>query len=356
MARVGGLIRPQETLPPAADGAMVCRPPPTPGLFVSSPPQSPTPFAPIGQANAMRGIAFKVVSVAVFLVMAALLKASEGIPAGELVFFRSFFAILPVVVYLAMRRELSVGFKTKHPVSHFLRGLVGSGGMAFGFFALTKLPFPEAIALNYATPLLIVVFSAVFFREHVRLYRWSAVLIGLAGVIIMIWPRLTIFSGGITDLSGATLGVISALIACCFAAAAMLLVRRLVATERSATIVLYFSISSTIIGLCTVPFGWVMPSPEVFAMLVGAGITGGIAQILLTESYRHADMSVVAPFEYTSLVLSIAVGYFFFQDVPTIEMLIGGLIVVGAGIFIIYREHRLGLDNNKAREVSTPQG
>lgn len=314
------------------------------------------PFAPMGQTNAMRGIGLKVLSVCVFLVMAALLKASDGIPAGELVFFRSAFAILPVVVYLAMTRELVVGFKTKHPVSHFLRGLVGTGGMGFGFFALTKLPFPEAIALNYATPLLIVIFSAIFLHEHVRLYRWSAVLVGLAGVIIMIWPRLTIFSGGITDMSGASLGVISALIACCFAAAAMLLVRRLVFTERSATIVLYFSISSTIIGLCTLPFAWVTPTPGQFAMLVGAGITGGIAQILLTESYRHADMSVVAPFEYTSLVLSIAVGYFLFQDIPTVEMLIGGLIVVGAGIFIIYREHRLGIDTNKAREASTPQG
>jgi drug/metabolite transporter (DMT)-like permease len=332
------------------------RPPPTPGLFVSSPPQSQPPFAPNGQTNAMRGIAFKVISVAVFLVMAALLKASDGVPAGELVFFRSFFAILPVVIYLAMRRELLVGFQTRHPLSHVARGLVGTGGMAFGVFALTKLPFPEAIALNYATPLLIVVFSAIFLREPVRLYRWSAVLVGLAGVIIMIWPRLTIFSGGVTDMSGATLGAISALVACCFAAAAMLLVRRLVFTERSATIVLYFSISSTIIGLCSLPLGWVVPTPTQFAMLVGAGITGGIAQILLTESYRHADMSVVAPFEYTSLVLSIAVGYFLFQDIPTVEMLIGGLIVVGAGIFIIYREHRLGIDTNKAREDSTPQG
>lgn len=321
---------------------------------MSSQPETPS-FA-VPQANALRGIGLKVLSVCVFLVMAALLKASQGVPAGELVFFRSFFAILPVVIYLAMRRELVVGFQTKHPLSHLGRGLVGTGGMAFGFFALTKLPFPEAVALNYATPLLIVVFSAIFLQERVRLYRWSAVLVGLGGVIIMIWPRLTIFSGGVSDMSDASLGVISALVACCFAATAMLLVRRLVATERSATIVLYFSISSTLIGLCSLPLGWVMPDPGQFAMLVGAGITGGIAQILLTESYRHADMSVVAPFEYTSLVLSIVVGYFFFQDVPTVEMLIGGLIVVGAGIFIIYREHRLGLDNSKAREVSTPQG
>lgn len=311
---------------------------------------------PADQRNALTGIGYKVASVCVFLAMASFLKASQGVPAGELVFFRSFFAILPVVAYLIWRGELLVGLKTKHPVSHFWRGVVGTGGMGFGFYALTLLPLPETTAIQYATPLLIVVFSAIFFRERIRLYRWSAVLVGLVGVLIIIWPRMSVFSGGTDDLSQASIGAISALISCCFAATAMLLVRRLVFTERSATIVLYFSISSSIIGLCTLPFGWVMPTPGQFALLVGAGIAGGIAQILLTESYRHADMSVVAPFEYSSLLLSVAIGYFFFKDVPTIEMLVGGVIVVGAGIFIVWREHRLGLDRKKASESSTPQG
>jgi drug/metabolite transporter (DMT)-like permease len=89
---------------------------------------------------------------------------------------------------------------------------------------------------------------------------------------------------------------------------------------------------------------------------VGAGICGGVAQILLTESYRHADLSVIAPFEYSSLVFSVIIGFVFFGDVPTWFMLIGGLIVVGSGLFIIYREHRLGLDRKRVREVVTPQG
>jgi drug/metabolite transporter (DMT)-like permease len=303
----------------------------------------------------MAGIGFKLSSVCVFLGMSSLIKASDDIPAGELVFFRSFFAILPILVYLIARGELGVGLKTRHPVSHLWRGLVGTGGMAFGFYALTQLPLPEAIAISYATPLLIVVFSAVFYHEVVRLYRWSAVLVGLVGVIIIIWPRLTVFSGGLENMSSATLGAVSALIAACFAATAMMLVRKLVQTERSATIVLYFSIASSIIGLCSMPFGWLMPTPEQFALLVGAGIFGGIGQILLTESYRHADMSVVAPFEYASLILSVIIGYIFFKDIPTIEMLVGGLIVVGSGLFIIYREHKLGIERRKAGEVSPPQ-
>ncbi len=305
--------------------------------------------------NAMAGIGFKLSSVCVFLGMSSLLKASDDIPTGELVFFRSFFAILPIIVYLIARGELGVGLVTKHPISHLWRGLVGTGGMFFGFFALTQLPLPESIAISYATPLLIVVFSAVFYHEQVRLYRWSAVLVGLVGVIIIIWPRFTVFSGGVENMSAATLGAVSALIACCFAATAMMLVRKLVQTERSATIVLYFSVASSIIGLGTLPFGWVMPTPGQFALLATAGILGGIAQILLTESYRHADMSVVAPFEYASLILSIIIGYFFFRDIPTIEMLVGGLIVVGSGLFIIYREHKLGIERRKASEVTPPQ-
>ncbi len=303
--------------------------------------------------NTLTGIAFKVASVIVFLAMAALLKAAQGIPAGELAFFRSFFAIIPVVVFLAWRRELREGVKTKFPLRHLARGLAGTGGMLFGFYALTKLPFPEAITLNYATPLIIVVISALFMDEVVRLYRWTAVVLGFIGVVIISWPRLTLLSSGVDQ--AAAIGVGSAMLACLFAAIAMVQVRKLVHTEKSATIVFYFSISSSIISLGTLPFGWVMPSPLVLVYLVVAGICGGIAQILLTESYRHADMSVVAPFEYTSLIFSVAIGFFAFGDVPTWQVLVGGLIVIGSALFIIFRERQLGRVRPE-KEVATPQG
>lgn len=321
------------------------------------------PTAPARRAKLKRGrrdapltgILLKIISVVIFVVMATLIKASEGVPAGQLVFFRSFFAIIPVVIYLAWRRELIEGMKTTRPFSHLGRSVMGTAGMMLGFYALTQLPLPETTAIQYATPLLIVVFSAIFLQEQVRLYRWSAVLIGLIGVLIVIWPRLTLFTGDITNAGGATLGALSALIGCVFAACAMLLIRRLVHTERSATIVLYFSASSSLIALMTLPFGWVMPTPTQFLFLITAGIAGGIAQIFLTESYRFADVSVVAPFEYTSLVITIAVGYFIFGDEPTIQMLAGGVIVVGAGIFIILRERQLGRRRIE-KQVDTAQG
>ena len=304
----------------------------------------------------MVGIALKVISVAAFLAMSAFLKGADGIPSGQLVFYRSIFALIPIVAFLAWRRELIDGMKTAHPLSHLGRGLVGALGMSLGFFALTRLPLPEAVAIGYATPLLIVVMSAVFLREHVRLYRWSAVLIGLVGVAIMISPRISLFSGGPGLTGGASLGAIASLAGCVVGASAALLVRRMVQTERSATIVFYFSITCSVVALLTIPFGWVWPTPQQAALLIAAGIAGGIGQVTLTESYRYADMSVIAPFEYVSLVFSIIVGNIFFGDVPTTEMLIGSVIVVAAGIFIIYREHRLGLERKRARRVTPPQG
>jgi drug/metabolite transporter (DMT)-like permease len=135
----------------------------------------------------------------------------------------------------------------------------------------------------------------------------------------------------------------------------MLLVRRLVAVERTATIVLWFSLTASIFALATIPFGWIALSPWQVTFLVAAGVCGGLGQILMTESYRHAQMSTIAPFEYTSMLLAIAVGFFIFGDLPTVYMLVGGAIVVGAGLFIIWREHRLGLERGKARKVSPPQ-
>ena len=203
-------------------------------------------------------------------------------------------------------------------------------------------------------PLLIVVFGALILKETVRLYRWSAVLVGMIGVGIILWPRLGLFAGNAGPMSEIAIGAVAALSASVFGAFATILVRNLVHTERSATVVLYFSATCSLVSLITLPFGWVWPTPTQAAMLIGAGVAGGIGQVLLTESFRHADVSVVAPFEYTSLLLSIVIGYVVFRDVPTLEMLLGAVIVVGAGLFIIYREHKLGLERRKARQATPP--
>ncbi|MER9136328.1 DMT family transporter [Mesorhizobium sp. M0830] len=298
----------------------------------------------------------KIVSVAVFVGMQTCIKAAGTVPAGQIVFFRSFFAIFPIIAFLAFKGKLGTAFTTKRPLNHIARGLVGVGAMGLGFFALTRLPLPEAITLNYAQPLLVVVFSSIFLGETIRVYRWSAVAVGLVGVLIISWPELTLLSSDQALDDQEVLGVIAALVAAAISAVAMLLVRNLVQSERTATIVLWFSVTASVMSLLSLPFGWRMLTPLQAALLVAAGFCGGLGQILMTAAYRHAEASVVAPFEYSSMILGLVVGYLVFGDVATAHMLVGGLIVVAAGIFIIWRERQLGLERTRTRKASLPEG
>lgn len=300
----------------------------------------------------MFAIGLKVLSVGMFLVMASLLKASGDVPPGELVFFRSFFAIPPVIIFLWWSGKLHEGVRTKRPWLHVLRGFMNVGGMLFGFYGLTHLPLPEAVSIGYTMPLLAVLFGAVFLKENVRLYRWSAVIIGFVGVAIITWPRLSVFSGGLENANFAAYGAAASLVGSVFGAAATLLVRKMVRTEGSATIVFYASITSTLVALCTIPFGWTALTVTQIVMLTTAGVLGGIGQVILTEAFRHAGVSVIAPFEYASLIFSILIGYFLFKEAPTAPMMIGSLVVVAAGMFIIFRERQLGLERDKARAIN----
>ena len=141
-----------------------------------------------------------------------------------------------------------------------------------------------------------------------------------------------------------------------FAALAQVFVRKLVLTETTTSIVFYFSTTSTVLALITVPFGWVWPTAFEAALLVGAGLLGGVGQILLTSAYREADASLVAPFDYASMLFALGIGFFVFDEVPTLTMLAGAALVVAAGILIIWRERKLGLERAKARTAMTPQG
>ena len=306
-------------------------------------------------SNPLAGIGLKIVSVAIFVAMSSFIKAAGQIPAGQIVFFRSFVAILPVIVYLAVRHELRVAVYTKRPMGHILRGVIGVCSMGATFFALTRLPLPEAVTLNYAQPLFVVVFSALFLGETVRIYRWSAVAVGLIGVLIVSWPKLSLLGGGPAIGDDELFGVIAAFVGAALSAVAMLQVRSLVHTEKSAVIVIWFSLTASVGGLLTIPFGWQPIDAWQAFFLVSAGICGGVAQIFMTEAYRHAEASTVAPFEYTSMILAIVVGYLAFGETPTIHIIFGGAIVIGAGIFIVWRERQLGIERRRVRAASTPQ-
>ncbi|WP_341368058.1 DMT family transporter [Yoonia sp. BS5-3] len=298
----------------------------------------------------LRGILFKILSVCMFMGMASLIKAASiEVPPGQAVFFRSFFALPIIFGWLAMRGDLRNGWKTQKPMGHVWRGLVGTCAMGLGFTGLGLLPLPEVTAIGYAAPLLVVIFAAMFLNEEVRAFRLSAVAMGMIGVLIVLSPRLSVGTG--LNVSE-TLGAVVVLMGAVMAALAQVFVRKMVATETTAAIVFWFTITSTVMSLFTLPWGWVLPSWTMAGLLIMAGLLGGLGQIFLTSSYRYADASLVAPFDYTSMILALTIGYFIFDEAPSATMLFGAGIVIAAGVLIIWRERRLGLQRAEQRKAT----
>jgi drug/metabolite transporter (DMT)-like permease len=295
------------------------------------------------------GIALKVLSALAFTLMSAATKIVSGrYPVGEVVFFRSFFAVMPVLIWLAWYGDLLNAVRTQNLKWHFLRGITGSVGMFCVFTGLIYLPLHDAVAIGYATPLMVVVLAALILGERVRIYRWSAVAVGFVGVLIMLLPHLG--SGSLT--AGSAFGAMFALLGALLSAFASIQVRRLTATETTGAIVLYFSLLAALLGLTTILLGWRMPDAADLALLVSVGILGGIGQILMTQSYRYADASLIAPFEYTTMIWALLIGWFLFGDFPTAAVLVGAAIVAASGIFVLWRESRLGLERRKELETS----
>ncbi len=306
--------------------------------------------------NPVKGIALKLCSVLVFIIMSSVIKSTApDVPAGQAVFFRSLFAIPVILGWLAVRGDLRTGLKVQSRMAHFWRGFVGTGAMGLMFAGLGLLPLPEVTAIGFAAPLLTVIFAAMFLNEQVGVFRLSTVALGMIGVIIILAPRMTLLSGETVEMTAA-LGALFTLMGAVCAALAQIYIRKLVQTEQTSAIVFYFSLTATCLSLLTLPFGWVLPSGPQAVLLVTAGILGGFGQIFLTSAYRFAGASVVAPFDYAAILFAILIGYFIFDEVPTAQMLAGSAIVVTAGVMIILREHALGLKRSKARSGMTPQG
>jgi drug/metabolite transporter (DMT)-like permease len=299
------------------------------------------------------GVLLKVIAILLFTVMSAIIKAiSDDVPSGEAVFFRSFFAIPVILIWLAQRGKLSVGLKTKNPMGHVWRGLFGTTAMALTFTGLGLLPLPEVTAIGFATPIFTVILAAVLLGEKIRIFRVSAVAVGLAGVMIILWPR---FSNIGTMEQTATIGALLILMATMLRSLVQIHIRQLVQNEDTAAIVFYFSVTASLLALCTLPFGWVVPDAPTLGLLVLAGLIGGVAQILVTSAYRFGSASMLAPYDYTSMIFAIVIGYVFFAELPTMVMLSGAALVISAGGLVIWRERQLGMDRSKARSVTDPK-
>ncbi len=299
--------------------------------------------------NVVKAIALKVMSALLFAVMSALVRfLGERYSVGQIVFFRSAFAILPVLLIYAWRNELAAAVRTVRPLGHVGRGLISVGGMFCNFSALARLPIVDATAISFISPLITVALSAIFLKERVRIYRWSAVIVGFIGILVMLGPHfdLSSYSGAAGTVAGLAFAVGGAFCN----SGSVIQTRRLTETETTSSIVFYFSLICALAGLATWPLGWLVPTwPELLA-LVTVGLCGGLAHLLLTESYRLAPASLVAPFDYTSMVWAFLLGYVFFNELPTVFVFIGAAIIAGAGLLVIWRERRLGLQRVRAAE------
>jgi drug/metabolite transporter (DMT)-like permease len=292
-------------------------------------------------------ILFKVLSTACFAVMGACARwLGEVFPVGQVVFARSFFAILPVVIFYTWRGEIWTAMNTARPFGHVARGLTGVVSMFFLFAALARLPIADVTAITFSTPLMIVALAGLLLGERVRGYRWTAVILGLVGVMVILAPHLSVSE--MSAMSGAaTLGAVFALMNAVFAAAAYIQIRRLTMSETTSAIVLYFSLISSLCGLATLPFGWVWPDLHQSSILFLMGFIGGIGQLFMTQSYRYAQASLTAPFDYTSIIWAVILGYVAFGEVPGPSVWAGAVIVIGAGLFVIWRERQIILQRRR---------
>ncbi len=291
-----------------------------------------TPPAPHRRIdNAPLGIAMMLASVFLFSVMSVLVKAmTEVYPVTEVVFFRNAAALIPVTLAVLMHGGMGT-LRTERPGAHLWRSVIGLSAMSMLFWSFDLLPLADAVALNFSSPLFLTALSVPLLGEKVGVHRWSAVAVGFAGVLVMVRP-----SGDVLQL-----GALVALGAAFAQALAMVAIRQLSRTEAPDTIVFWFTLVATALGLFTLPFAWITPVGWAdWAMLAGAGLVGGVAQLFLTRAYAFAPAAVVAPFSYASILWATLFGFVLWGDAPAVHVVVGALIVAASGLYILYRETR----------------
>jgi len=259
--------------------------------------------------------------------MDLLVKWSSDYPTGEVLFFRGFFGLLPTY-FLIPKNKLKTFYTTERSKEHLFRCLMGLMALIAIVVALRELPLAVVVSLSYAAPLFITVLSIFLLSEKVGVFRWLAVIIGFIGVIIIAEP----------GFKGMNYLYFLPLIFCIGMAFVTITIRKLSTTEPIWLISIFFTITISIAGLITIPMGWKMPNFQDFILLALIGVTGGSANLFLTQSYKLSEVSLVAPLKYLALVFAIFFGYFIWNEIPTIKTLIGASLVVLASLIIFRRE------------------
>jgi drug/metabolite transporter (DMT)-like permease len=279
---------------------------------------------------AMRAICWAVGAALSFSFMGLLAKdLGQRYNPIQVAFFRSSFGLIPLLPIF-----LSSGFgalRTARPLQHLFRGLVGVVGMFLGFYAVARLPLATSTSISFTTPLYMIFMAVLFLGETVRWRRWTATLIGFAGVLVIVRP----FDGAVSTPE------ILALTSAFISSIAITLVKKLSGTEPSVTIVFYLSLIATLCSAIPSYFVWQTPTGMDLFLFLLTGLAGGTGQILITQAYFEGEATIVAPVDYLRLLFAILFGYFVFGEVPTRFTLIGSAIIIGSTLYIAHRERQL---------------
>lgn len=279
----------------------------------------------IGLTLDTTGIFLRIGATFFFTLMVILIKfLAEAVPVGQVVFFRSAVALVPLVLFLMWTKDFPSGLRSKRPMGHVMRCLMGCAAMFASFASLKYLPLAHASILGYLAPMLAVVLARFILGENVSPIRWFAVVLSFLGMLVLVLPKAT---GAALDQSY-MIGLALALVMAIFTAGAKIQIRSLALTENAGAIAFYFALTCALAGLLTAGLGWVQPNPMQWLLLIGSGLTGGIAHIMMTLALQKSEVSKLAPFEYLSLIFAVIADYTLFNVVP-------GLAFVGATALIL---------------------
>ena len=292
-------------------------------------PEASTTAGPAAaRLETLQGIGLIALAMALLSAMDAVVKwLSPDYSTIQLMFFRSVFAFLPLAP-LILRSGWAGALRSQKLGGHALRSLFGLCALGCFFWSLALLPLADATAITFAAPLFVTALSLPLLGEVVRARRWTAVAVGFVGVLVMIRPGAGVFQP--TSLLP--------LAAALFLALMVIQIRRLTRTESNTTIVLYYTIISTLVTGAVVPFYWVTPGLTDLLLLAAVGVLGGTGQLVLTAAYRRTEASILAPFDYTAMVWAVLFGYLLWGELPASNIWLGVAIVIASGIYIIYRE------------------
>tara|TARA_B100000686_G_scaffold195666_1_gene202576 strand:+ start:722 stop:1603 length:882 start_codon:yes stop_codon:yes gene_type:complete len=273
------------------------------------------------------GFLYMFLSICAFSIMDLIVKWSEDYPVGQVLFFRGFCGIIPILFLIPRERYFDF-YKTDRAFLHFKRCASGLIAIVAIFIALRNLPLATVVSITFAAPIFTTVMSIFFLSEKVGLYRWLAVLVGFIGILIISEPGFNSFN----------FYYIYPIIFCLGLSYVAIAIRQLSSTEPVWLIGLYFSFSIMILSFFTLSHGWVMPNLKDLFLLSMVGILGGLANLWLTQSYKFSEVSLVTPLKYLALIFAIFFGYIFWNEIPTAKTLVGAMLVIISSVIIFRRE------------------